>query len=146
MRKVCLILLSALMLSSCASHRLYWWGSYANDDETTRYEELTYQYYNKHTPESLCALLCCYEDMVSHPGGSRGVIPPGICAEYGFLLLQPETMAAFDQHASERQKKTLLNSNLPSDLHQRGILLLQKEMELYPESAIFIRPILEKAK
>ena len=94
MRKTALLLLAAALLSACGTTSdLYSWGGYRN--KTSAYEDYAYQYYHRQTPESLCDLLACYEQMVSTPGGSRQVPPPGICAEYGYLLLLPETAVTF---------------------------------------------------
>lgn len=143
MRKILIPLLLLVLTVSCGPQRLYYWGSTGGG--TTLYEKLAYQQYDKQTPEAVCALVCLYEDMVSHPGGTRQVPPPGICAEYGFLLLQPSTVEYFSQHASKRQRK-LFNSDVAASFHERGLEMLAKEIELYPESAKFIKPLLKKAK
>ena len=137
-------LLLTLTLASCVPTQLYYWGG--THGNTTLYEELAYQQYDKQSPESLCELVCLYEDMVSHPGGTRGVVPPGIYAEYGFLLLQPATAEAFMNHASSSQRKIFKTSDFGVYFPERGAEMLQKEMELYPESAQFIKPLLERVK
>lgn len=141
MRKLILPLLAGLLMASCATPRLYYWGS---TGETTKYEELAYQNYDKQTPQSICALVCLYEDMVSHPGGTRKVVPPGIYAEYGYLLMQPSTAEYFAQYATSRQRKVFASSDYAVLFGQRGEDMLQKEMELYPESAKFIGPLLKR--
>ena len=148
MRKFAFGALMLLLLSSCGSSRLYYWGSNPmwESNSTSKYEELAYRNYDKQTPQSLCDLVCLYEDMVSHPGGTRGVVPPGIYAEYGFLLLQPATAEAFMNHASSSQRKIFKTSDFGSYFPERGVEMLQKEMELYPESAQFIKPLLERVK
>lgn len=137
--------LTVVLLSSCSSSRLYYWGSSPMLDKgTTRYEELAYRSYDKQSPESICALLCLYDDLVKNPGGSRGVVPPGICAEYGYLLLLPTTAEAFEKHATSRQKKHFSSSNYTTEFPKLGEEMLKKEMELYPESKKFIEPILKR--
>jgi hypothetical protein len=144
MRKFALPLLLTVLLAACASPKLYYWGS--SDGETTLYEKLAYQQYDKQTPEAVCALVCLYEDMVTNPGGLRNVPPPGICAEYGYLLLQPSTAEYFASHATSKQRKVFGNGNFAAMFQERGIQMLAKEMELYPESAKFIGPLLKRAK
>lgn len=135
-----------LLAASCSTPKelYYWGGSYHNGKEnTTKYEHATYQYYKTSSPESLCALINVFEDMTSHPGGSTGKIPPGICAEYGFILLRPDVATIYGEHATKQQQKK--GPELGS-FQAKGLKLLQMEIELYPESATFIAPILKKYK
>ena len=71
MRKVLIALASAVLLSSCGTPTttLYYWGGYS--DGATAYEHLAYKSYDKQSPQSICGLVAVYENMVSHPGGSR---------------------------------------------------------------------------
>ena len=144
MKRLVFPLLLTLLLASCATPRLYYWGS--TGEGTTLYEKLAYQQYDKQTPESICALVCLYEDMVSHPGGTRKVVPPGIYAEYGFLLLQPSTAEYFAMNATKKQRKMFGSSDYGAFFSERGEEMLAKEMELYPESAKFIEPLLKRMK
>lgn len=145
MKKYIIAAATVLLLSSCAAPRMYYWGSSPNTDNgTSKYEQLAYRNYDKQTPESLCDLICLYEDMVTHPGGTRGVIPPGICAEYGFLLLQESTAETFMKHASKKQRKSFESNDYGILFAERGEKMLKMEMELYPESAKFIAPILKR--
>ncbi len=135
----------SILFCGCVSTNLYYWGSNASaSSKMTPYEEAFYTNYKTQSPESLCALVCIYEDMVKNPGGKRGVIPPGICAEYGYILLQPETAAVFSEYATSRQKKKFQSENYSSDFQQRGMEMLQKEIELYPEAVIFIKPLIDR--
>lgn len=143
------ILISALFLALFAScsgpSNLYNWGRPHNSDNYTRYDELSYNSFDKQSPESMCELLCFYEYMIKNPGGARNVIPPGICAEYGYLLLKPETAGMFLQYATAKQKKVFGDmDDYSSYFHERGLELLEREMELYPESAIFLSPIIKQ--
>ena len=110
----------------------------------TEYEHLAYKNYDKQTPESVCKLICMYEEIVTYPGGSRKVPPPGICAEYGYMLLIPENASIFAEHATSMQKRTFSSSDYASFFPEKGRQLLQKEVELYPESAKFIAPLIER--
>ena len=62
-----------------------------------------------------------YEKLITQPEGLRKMPPPGLCAEYGYLLA--------------KQGDT-----------ERGVKLLEKETELYPESAVFVRRLIKQLK
>ena len=70
--------------------------------------------------------------------------PPGICAEYGYMLLIPENATIFTEHATAMQRKTFASGDYASFFPEKGKELLQKEIELYPESAKFIAPLIER--
>jgi len=57
-----------------------------------------------------------YKKIINSQKGTRGMVPPGIYADYGFVLIQTNRV-------------------------EEGKLMLQKEIELYPESKIFIKKI-----
>ena len=111
--------------TSCGVTSLYYWGGSQNG--ATAYENLTYKNYDKQTPESLCKLICMYEDIISNTGGKRQLPPPGICAEYGYLLLIPENAVIFAEHATAMQKRLLYSSDYPSFFSAKGKELLKKE-------------------
>ena len=143
MKKILIAALASFTLTSCGfSSSLYYWGGEQNG--ATTYEHLAYKNYDKQTPESLCKLICMYEDIVSTPGGSRKMPPPGICAEYGYILLIPENAAIFAEHATAMQRRTFASRDFASFFPQKGKEMLQKEIELYPESAKFIAPLMER--
>lgn len=143
MKKLLILSLVTFCLTSCGlTSSLYYWGGVQNG--TTTYENLAYKNYDKQTPESLCKLICMYEDIVSNPGGTRRMPPPGICAEYGYMLLIPENAAIFAEHATAMQKKTFASGDYATFFPEKGKELLQKEIELYPESAKFIAPLIER--
>jgi len=143
MKKALLLILAAALLSSCGpTNALYYWGGAQNG--TTAYENLAYQSYDKQTPKSICNLVAVYEKMVTNPGGIRQVPPPGICAEYGYLLLLPETADIFMKNATDAQKKLFQSDDYGVLFSERGKEMLRKEMELYPESARFIEPLIKK--
>lgn len=143
MRKIILVALTTVLLSSCGfTSSLYYWGGSIGG--TTKYEDLAYKSYDKQTPKSICDLVAVYENMVTKPGGSRQMPPPGICAEYGYLLLQPETATTFMNNASSSQKGLFGSDNYDVLFQERGKEMLEKEIELYPESAVFIEPLIKK--
>ena len=143
MKKILTLIIVVSCLTSCGiSTQLYDWGGSLST--TTTYENLTYRHYHQQSPESICGLLCMYEEMINNPGGSRQVPPPGICAEYGYLLLKKENADIFAAHATESQKKTFEFTDYASHFPEKGKKLLQMEIELYPESAKFITPLIDR--
>lgn len=142
MKRIIVIIAACMILTSCGTTALYYWGGTTND--TTVYEQLAYKTYDKQTPESICKLVVAYEDMVKHPTGTRQMPPPGICAEYGYLLLQPETAETFAKSATRMQKKSFEGSDYNMIFRQRGEEMMKKEIELYPESAKFIAPLIKR--
>ena len=141
--KLLILTIVTFCLTSCGlTSSLYYWGGMQSG--ATTYENLAYRNYDKQTPESLCKLICMYEDVVSNPGGTRRMPPPGICAEYGYMLLIPENASIFAEHATSMQKRTFSSSDYASFFPEKGRQLLQKEVELYPESAKFIAPLSER--
>ena len=132
-----------LILTSCGASSLYYWGG--NSNGATLYEQLAYKSYDKQTPQSTCNLIAVYEDMVKRQKkGSRGVPPPGICAEYGYLLLQPQTAEIFAQEATKSQRKLFSGSDYFAIFRERGEEMMRMEMEYYPESVSFIAPLLKR--
>lgn len=100
-----------MMLASCTTTTtLYNWNDYVNS---------SYQYYKQQTPESTARLMKTYEAMINKPNGSRKTIAPGICAEYGYFLIQ-------------NGKK------------EEGVTMLKKEKELYPESTQFMDRLIKQ--
>lgn len=143
MKRLTILSIVTFCLVSCGvTPSLYYWGGMQYG--ATTYEDLTYKNSFKQTPESICNLICMYEDMVSNPGGTRNVPPPGVCAEYGYLLLVPENAAIFASNATPAQKAAFASKDYASFFPKKGKELLQKEMELYPESAKFIAPLIER--
>ena len=103
-----LLLPLVFILGSC-SKGLYSWHDY---------EIATYAYTKKSQEKDVENLLESYQKIIEKQKGSREVPPPGICADYGFLLLQ--------------NNKT-----------EEGEKLLKREMKLYPESKVFVSRILK---
>lgn len=143
MKRLLILAIVSFSFASCGlTSSLYYWGGTQSD--ATTYEKLAYKNYDMQTPESICKLICMYEDLVSHPGGTRKMPPPGICAEYGYLLLIPENAEIFTKYATSGQKKTFSTTDYALFFPERGKEMMLKEMELYPESAKFIAPLVDK--
>ncbi len=143
MKRILISAIISLCLTSCGvSPTLYYWGG--TRAGATMYEHLAYKRYDKQTPESICSLICMYEDMVTNPGGARMTIPPGICAEYGYLLLIPENAEIFAKYATAAQKKIFRAKDYAAFFPEKGKELMLKEIELYPESALFLKPLIER--
>jgi hypothetical protein len=110
MRKVIFILGTVLLLSSCTVQKpLYSWA---------KYETASYNYLKNSDEKSTQALIENYQKIIENQTGSRNVPPPGIYADYGYVLLQVGKTS-------------------------EGKALLIKETELYPESKFFIDRILK---
>ena len=111
MKNLFAISLLGLLLTGCVStpSPLYSWNDY---------QDQCYNYIKNETPENLEKLLKTYQLIINKQTGSRKVVPPGIYADYGFLLYK-------------QGKK------------EEGITYLKKEATLYPESAEFILRIIK---
>jgi hypothetical protein len=110
MKKTVYMFVSALLLLSCSTQKtLYSWD---------KYEVASYNYLKNSDDESLQKLIETYRQIIKKQKGIRGVVPPGVYADYGFVLLQA--------NKAEEAKEMLL-----------------KEVSLYPESKIFIDRILK---
>ncbi len=83
-----------------------------------KYETTSYNYLKNSDEKSSQALIEDYKNMIENQKGTRNVPPPGIYVDYAYLLLQVG--------------KT-----------EEGKAFLMKEVELYPESKIFIDRILK---
>lgn len=101
-----------MALTSCSTKEtaLYSWH---------KSEQATYQYIKRTTEETLTKAMEQYEKVLKSQKGSRKIAPPGINAEYGFLLC--------------KAGKT-----------KEGIALLKEEIKHYPESEKFIARIIKQ--
>ena len=109
-----LLIIVLFLISSCAPPTsLYTWGSKKKYD----YLKASYNYLKVSDEESTIALKASYEDIIEKQKGTRKTVPPGIYADYGFLLVS-------------------INET------EKGIEMLKREIILYPESTIFITRIL----
>lgn len=142
--RFCAVLAAGLLLCSCGptAQILYNWGG--EYDGVTEYERLAYRSSARQSPESTCAMLVMYENIVNNPGGQRQMPPPGICAEYAWLLAQPGTAEAFAGHATSKQKAVFGFSDYGAGFLERSRELFEMEMRYYPESVVFIKPLAER--
>ena len=101
----------SFMVTSCNTTKsLYSWYNY---------EDVTYQYSKKTTEELQAKVLEQYKKVTDKQKGVRGVVPPGMYAEYGYLLYK-------------------------TGKKEEGISFLKKEIELYPESETYISRIIKQ--
>lgn len=101
----------ALSVTSCVTtNSLYsWYG----------YEDAVYTNYKKPTDKSQAKVLEQYRAVIEKQKGTRGAVPPGLYAEYGFLLYKTGSK-------------------------EEGINYLKQEIALYPESQIYISRIINQ--
>ncbi len=110
MKKLAFWFTAVVLLASCTVQQpLYSWS---------RYDVASYNYLKNMDEKSTQELIANYQTILNSQEGTRRLVPPGICADYGFLLMQ-------------------------ANRTQEGKQLLQKEMELYPESKVFIDRVLK---
>lgn len=110
MKNSILITIAAILLTACSVQEpLYTWGNYANS---------SYNYLKNSDDKSTQELIKSYKIIIEKQKGTRGVVPPGIYADYGFILLQANKI-------------------------EEGKAMLLEEIALYPESKVFIERILK---
>lgn len=110
MRNILLLIAIMIATASCTVQQpLY---------NYTGYDDAIYQYTKNKDDKSLDQLLKVYDELITKTG-SRQVPPPGLYADYGFLLIQ---------------KGELI----------KGKELLKMEASLYPESSYFVGLILKR--
>ena len=110
MIKILFLLIPVSLLASCASNKpLYSWS---------KYDISSYNYLRNNDEKSTQAFIKTFEAIIVKQKGTRKVVPPGIYADYGFVLLQ-------------------------SGKTEEGNAMLEKEIALYPESKIFIDRIIK---
>ncbi len=110
MIKIIVISITILFLASCTTQKpLYSWD---------KYEITSYNYLKNSDEKSTQELIETYQNIIEKQKGTRGVVPPGVYADYGFILLQ-------------------------NNKSEEGKAMLLKEVALYPESKIFIDRIIK---
>lgn len=110
-QKILFAFFVVLIVSSCTPQKLYYWG---------QYDQATYNNNKKQTDETREDLVKVYEDIISNKNkGTRGEVPPGVYADYGYLLIQ-------------------------SGKIEEGRKMLEKELSIYPESKKVVEYILNK--
>ena len=111
MRKILVMAAVSIFAISCSPTKpLYSWKGY--DDAVYAYTKTSDEKSNEN-------LIKVYEKLIKNSGGSRQVPPPGVCADYGYILIKKGETA-------------------------KGKELLVKETILYPESKVFIDRILKR--
>jgi len=111
MRKLFIAAICVIVFTSCATQKsLYTW--YDSEDAT-------YKYTKRGTDELLTKAMAQYEKVISKQKGIRKVVPPGVNAEYGYLLYK----------AGKKEE---------------GLALLKAEIKAYPESETFISRIIKQ--
>lgn len=112
MKKLVPIVLVVVMgLSACNTMQksLYSWSNY---------NVTSYNYLKNKDEKSASELIKTYELIIAKQKGSREVVPPGIYADYGYMLIQ-------------------------SGKTEEGVKMMKMEVSLYPESAKFVSNILK---
>lgn len=109
------VFLTVAFLAGCATTSgklpLYNWSSYTQD---------TYKYIKQGEEENIETLFATYQWIFDNQTGTiRETVPPGVCADYGYLLVRAGRV-------------------------EEGKAFLKKEKELYPESARFVDSIIKK--
>mgnify|MGYP006166829577 FL=1 len=74
-----LIFLSVFLISCTPTKGLYTWSNY---------EKASYNYLKKSDEKSIDKLFNEYKLVINNQKGTRKVTPPGVSADYGFLLIQ----------------------------------------------------------
>lgn len=106
-----LALIVVMTLMSCSANKtLYSWYNY---------EDATYQYSKRSTDKLKAEMMEQYLKMTQNQKGVRGVVPPGLYAEYGYALYM-------------------------SGKKEEGLNLLKEEIKLYPESETYISRIIKQ--
>lgn len=110
-KKILLIGGCIVALASCSSTKnMYSWYNY---------EDITYKYSKKSTDELQIKLLEEYQKITLNQKGLRAVVPPGLYAEYGFLLYK-------------------------TGKNVEGLSFLKEEIKLYPESEKYVSRIIKQ--
>lgn len=111
MRRIFLAVFAVAMLSSCTTTQtLYSWYNY---------EDATYQYSKRTTEELQVKVIEQYKKLAEKQIDARGVVPPGLNSEYGFLLYK-------------------------TGKKEEGLKYLKQEVALYPESEVYISRIIKQ--
>ena len=111
MKKILLTLFVIMTITSCTTTTtLYSWYNY---------EDITYQYSKRKTEELQVKVLEQYQKLIDRQKGTRGTVPPGLYAEYGYLLYM-------------------------TGKQEEGLKFLKEEIKLYPESEKYISRIIKQ--
>lgn len=111
MKKLLLSAFVVVAISSCTTtNTMYSWYNY---------EDITYQYSKKRTDELKAKVLEQYQKLTEKQKGTRKVVPPGLYAEYGYMLYM-------------------------SGKQDEGLNFMKEEIKLYPESEKYISRIIKQ--
>ena len=111
MKKIILSGVIIALFASCSSTKtLYSWYNY---------EDATYQYNKKRTDETKVKMMEQYLKLIQKQKGTRKVVPPGLYAEYGYVLYM-------------------------GGKKEEGLDFLKQEIKLYPESETYISRIIKQ--
>lgn len=111
MRKLVIVFGCMIAMASCTTQKsLYsWYDS----------EDATYKYTKRGSDETLAKAMAQYEKVIAKQKGIRKTVPPGVNAEYGYLLYK-------------------------SGKKEEGLALLREEIAAYPEAENFISRIINQ--
>lgn len=130
---------AVVMFSSCSTSKtIYYWGP--ESENITKYEKVTYDYYKYQSPQSVCNLISTYQDIILNCKANEKMIPPGVCAEFGYILLNPVNEEYFNEYASKSQKRLMAGIVFM----EYGKEMIEKEVTLYPEARKFLEPIIKR--
>lgn len=110
--KIFTVISAVLLLAACSENTLYSWHDY---------NDALYKDYKSHTEDTSAKLMKQYKKMCEKQKGTRKVVPPGIYAEYGYMLY--------------KQGNT-----------EEAIQYLEKEIAEYPASEAYIGRIINQLK
>lgn len=111
MKKILFAVFVVMSMASCISKAtLYSWHNYEN---------IYYKYNKKRTDELQVKLVEQYQKLTQKQKGKRGVVPPGLYSEYGYLLYM-------------------------TGKQEEGLKFLKEEIRLYPESEQYISRIVKQ--
>ncbi len=82
-------------------------------------ESAAYNYTKRLSEEDLAEAMAQYKMVIEKQKGSRATVPPGANAEYGYMLYK-------------------------AGKHEEGLALLKAEMDLYPESKVFVSRVVKQ--
>ena len=114
--------LSLLIFSGCGPQKKYYWGEYEND---------LYNYYKSpQTPEDQNSYMMQLSTLIANAQASKGLVPPGIYAEYGYALFKtskyPGAIENFEKEKSAWPESKPLMERLITNVH----VLMNKKIPL----------------
>ncbi len=110
---------SLLMFSCCIGLLLTACNTTTNLYSWHNYEKSAYQYQKKNTDETFEKAMKEYLKVIENQNGTRKAVPPGLNAEYGYMLYK----------AGKKSE---------------GINYFKQEILLYPESEVYISRIIKQ--